>query len=143
MKPALYLAAVLLTACSGEAPAPDVAVQDAWVRATLPGQSVGAAYLTIANRGGGTDRLVGVSTPAGNAALHASTMDGGVMRMRALDGLDIPANATVDLKPHGTHVMITGVAQPLSTGQSVPLRLTFERSGVRDVTAAVRPGNAL
>jgi copper(I)-binding protein len=105
----------------------------------MPGQSATAAYFTIANTGG-ADRLVAVSSPAGQASLHSTSMDGGVMRMRRLDALDIPANSTVELKPGAIHVMITGLRRPPGAGQQLPLQLEFDRSGERAVIATVRAG---
>ena len=139
MRMSSALAAILLASCGGESPPPAISIESAWARATAPGQSSTAAYFTIDNAGGG-DRLVGVSSPAGQASLHSTMMDGGVMRMRRLDALDIPANTTVELKPGAIHVMIAGHDQPLGAGQQLPLELRFERSGERVVVASVRAG---
>jgi hypothetical protein len=68
-------------------------------------------------------------------------MDGGVMRMRPLEGLDIPAQSTFQLKPGGTHIMVAGVKQPLIAGSSFPLALHFERSGDRRINVDVRPAS--
>ena len=75
-------------------PGPDIGVADAWARATLPGKPASAAYLTISNRGGADDALVGVTSSSGTADIHSTSMDGGIMRMRKLDRLPIPAGAT-------------------------------------------------
>lgn len=133
-------ALIALAACSSGQDAPaDIQISDAWARATVPGQSSAAAYLTIANSGQGADRLVAVaSSIASEASLHSSSSEGGVMRMRKLDdGLAVPADATVKLAPSGNHVMLTGLARPLAQGSSFPLTLTFERSGERQVTVEV------
>ncbi len=63
------------------------------------------------------------------------------MRMRPLDALEIPANTTLKLEPGGTHVMLTGLEQPLEAGSELPLTLRFERSGERQVNAEVRADN--
>ena len=131
--------ALLLVACSGQsAPPPAIDVEDAWVRATAAGQSTTAAYVTISNRGG-TDRLIGVSSPVGTASVHTTTTDNGVVRMRSVGDLEIPSGSTVSLEPGGTHVMISRLNRPLEVGQSVALELAFARSGKRQVMAAVRP----
>jgi len=137
------LAALLLLSCAPKTTdPPQISISGAWSRATAAGQSTAAVYLGIANKGGGDDKLLNASTPIGQATLHSSTMDGGVMRMRPLEGLDIPAQSTVPLKPGGTHIMVTGVKQPLIAGSSFPLALHFERSGKRTVTVSVRPATA-
>ena len=74
------------------------------------------------------------------------TMDGNVMRMRAIAAVDIPAGETVTLGSSGYHVMLIDLARPLVAGSTVPLTLTFEKSGtldvVADVEAAAGPGKA-
>jgi copper(I)-binding protein len=137
---AALVAAIGLAACSGGEGAPaDVRVTDAWTRATVAGQSSAAVYLTIANSGRGSDRLLDVSTPiAKDASLHSSSSEGGVMRMRALrDGVPVPAGARVKLEPSGNHAMLTGLSAPLAKGSNFPLTLRFERSGKHEVQVQV------
>ena len=66
-------------------------------------------------------------------------MDGNVMRMRAVTGIDIAAGAKVALGTSGYHVMLVGLARPLSTGDKFPLTLTFEQAGSVDVSVVVEP----
>ena len=131
----------MLASCSVQSEPPQIAVEEAWARATVAGQPSAAVYLTIRNSGGG-DRLTGVSSPAGRASLHSTTMDDGVMRMRPVEALDIPANSTVELKPGATHVMLAGLKQPLEPGTTLPLRLQFDESGDRELRVAIRPATA-
>jgi len=133
VKPAFPLIAVaLLTACSAE-PAPLVTVSEARMIA-LPTSA--AVYFTLANSGG-RDRLLSVRTAeVGTASLHETSMNGGVMRMRAIDGgIEIPARGQVRLSPNGQHVMIQNLAAPLAPGSSARVTLRFERQD--DVTIAV------
>jgi copper(I)-binding protein len=134
------LAALLLVSCKASSPSPAITIDSARARATAPGQSATAAYFTITNTGGG-DRLVGISSRTGRASLHSTSIDGGVMRMRQLDALDIPAKSTIALEPGAIHVMITGLRQPLAAGQQLPLELTFKRSGRRVIIATVGAGD--
>jgi len=53
-------------------------------------------------------------------------MEGDVMRMRALDGLDLPAGQTVELKPGGLHLMFQQLKAPLQEGTQVPVTLVFQ-----------------
>ena len=92
-------------------------------------------------------RLVGASSPvAGVVEVHEMKREGDVMRMRAIDGLELPAGRAVKLEPGGYHVMLIGLEKPLAPGASVPITLTFEgRDGKRQqvqVKAEVRPLNA-
>lgn len=130
------LAPLLLGACSAE-PKPLVTVNDARVIA-LP-TSAAAAYFTLANSGGG-DRLLTVDAPGvGRASLHETSMDGTIMRMRAIDGgIEVPARGQVRLSANGKHVMIRDLKAPLAAGSTVNLVLTFERQGAVKVAAPVR-----
>ena len=138
--PAAVLAAGLLAAPSAHAqatPAPQVAAEGAWARATPAGAKVGAVYATLTSPA--ADTLLGVSTPASRVAeVHEMTMDGGVMRMRELaGGLPLPAGQPVTLRPGGLHIMLVDLAAPLKAGDTVQLRLSFAHSAPVEVTARV------
>jgi copper(I)-binding protein len=98
------------------------------VRGMVPTQNTTGAFLRITAK---TDaKLVGVKTPAaGMAELHLSSMEGGVMRMRPVEGIPLPAGKAVELKPGGYHVMLMHVKQPLKEGDRVPLTLEVETAG--------------
>jgi copper(I)-binding protein len=65
-------------------------------------------------------------------------MDGQVMRMRELEkGLEIPAGATVTLKPGGYHIMVMELKAPLAKDAKVPVTLVFEKAGSIDVDLKV------
>jgi copper(I)-binding protein len=141
MKHALFFAALLLASCKPASAPPAISVDGAWARATVPGQMGSAAYLTIHNAGG-EDKLLAVTSSGADASLHSTSMDNGVMRMRPLQALDIPAKGTVELKPGGTHVMLMALKQPLQAGATLELDLRFEKSGERKVSAEIRPASA-
>ena len=136
----LILAALLLASC-GQSGSPDLQISGAWARETVAGQTATAAYFKIENSGTADDRLVSVTAPAPAAAeLHTTESSGGVARMRALDdGLAVPAKSTSELKPGGTHVMITGLDAPLKRGDTIKLALRFETSGGRSLDVRVAP----
>ncbi len=141
MRKSAALAALLLVSCDAASPQPKIDVRDAWARVTVPGQMASAAYFTIANSGG-KDVLLSVSSPSAKASLHSTSMDNGVMRMRPLESLEVPAGSRVALKPGGTHVMLMDLKAPLQGGSTITLDLKFERSGERHVVADVRPASA-
>jgi copper(I)-binding protein len=136
----LGIAIASLAACSPAVP--KLAVDDGWARET--GQSdAAAAYLTISNMGG-ADKLTGVRSSIGQAMLHESSMDGGVMRMRPIDpkeGLVVPSNGTLMLTPGGAHVMVMGLKKPLHAGDRFDVTLLFGKSGPRKVAITVKPAN--
>jgi copper(I)-binding protein len=70
--------------------------------------------------------------------LHEMKMDGGVMKMKAIERLPLPAGQTVALKPGGYHVMLMGLAQPLNAGDSIPVTLTFEDKAGKKQTLEVK-----
>ena len=137
MKRSAALAALLLAACSAPDKPPAISVDGAWARATASGQSSTAIYMTISNDGG-ADRLLGVSTPAGQASVHSTSMDGGIMRMRSVEGADVPAESALKLELRGLHVMVTNLRRPLVEGTTVPVELRFERSGEKRLEVPVR-----
>ena len=141
MKHAMFFAALLLASCKPASAPPAVSIDGAWARATVPGQMGSAAYFTIRNAGG-EDKLLSVTSLAADASLHSTSMDNGVMRMRPLQEVEVPANGAVELKPGGTHVMLMSLKQPLEAGATLELDLKFEKSGERKVTAEVRPASA-
>jgi copper(I)-binding protein len=127
----------LAVAAGASAQGSDVQIKEPWARATPGGAQTAAAYATIVSAAG--DRLIGAATPvAQKADLHEMAMDGGVMKMRAVDGIDLPAGKPVTLKPGGYHIMLTGLNQPLKEGQSFALTLIFEKAGKQDVTVTVQ-----
>jgi periplasmic copper chaperone A len=131
--------AVGLGACSAPA-GPKISAQDGWARATGPSDTA-SAYVTIANKGG-ADQLTGVHSTIGDAMLHESAIDGGVVRMRPIDpgqGLSVPSNGKLVLAPGGAHVMITGLKQPLKAGDRFGLTLQFAKAGPEKVEIAVKP----
>jgi len=118
-----------------------VSVDNAWSRAQMAGRH-GAVYLTITGREGG-DRLVGASSPvASKVELHETVMEEGVMKMREVPGMAIPAGAIITLQPSGLHIMLMNLKQPLKEGDSVPLTLVFEKAGEVSTTAAVAKAGA-
>lgn len=131
--------ALLLAACSS--PRPDVAVSDAWARATAAGQSA-AVYATLTNSGG-DDALTGASTPrAGMAMVHLGETVSGVARMRHATSLAVPADGRLALAPGGSHIMLSGLTAPLVAGETFALTLTFAKAGSRSVTVTVvAPGS--
>jgi periplasmic copper chaperone A len=106
-----------------------VKVEGAWARPTVAGQAGGGGFLSI-TAGSTGDRLLGArATVSKVVELHSMEMDGNVMRMRQVDGIDIPAGQTVQLKPGGLHVMFVGLNQTLKKGATIPVTLQFAKAG--------------
>ena len=135
---AIALTLVPILALAPGANASSVMVMKAYARASAtPGADSGAAYVSLMVHGE-ADRLVGVSTPAAKmAALHRTVEADGVMKMEHVDGIDVPANGAIKMKPGGYHIMLMGLAAPLKEGDEIDLVLTFEKAGEVKVKAKV------
>jgi periplasmic copper chaperone A len=125
------------------ADAPSVKAANAWARATAPGQNTAVAYVELTS-----DRdaaLVAAGSPlAGRTELHAMTTEGGVMRMRQVPRVGLPAGQTVALAPNGVHLMLLDLKQPLKAGDKLPLVLSIQPPSGMSLTtvrveAIVRP----
>lgn len=143
MKPLVAALFCTLLASCAETGAPEIAVREAWARPTLTPAQPGAVYLRIVNTGQAGDRLQAVTSERGRASLHNSSQDNGVVRMRPVaGGLEIPAGATVELKPNGTHIMLEALGAPLAAGSRFPIELQFEKSGKSQLQVTVVNGPA-
>ena len=124
MKKALFV----LLATAALAAHAQTTVKDPWVRGTVAGQKATGMFGQVTSTSGG--KLVSASSPvAGVVEIHEMVMDGNVMKMRAVTGLELPAGKPVDLKPGGYHVMLMDLKQELKTGESVPVTLVIEGAG--------------
>jgi len=119
---------------------PDIKVKAAWIPLPPNGVATAAAYMDIINGGEQSDRLLGAACScSARAELHEMSMSGGVMRMRpAQGGLVIPPAGEARLAPHGEHLMLMGLKQPLHPGEPVPLTLQFEHAGKVTVEVLVK-----
>ena len=119
--------------------ASDVMVKEAFARASaVPTAKAGTVYMTLTNNSAKTDRLLSVITTASDTAqVHESVEKDGVATMKPVEALEIPAGGTVELKPGGLHVMLTGLKAPLKKGDMIMLELKFEQAGTVEVMAHV------
>lgn len=118
-----------------------IEVSGGWIRATAPGQDQGGADLSIISKQSAT--LVGASSPVCKMVqLHTMTNENGMMRMREVKAIKIPAGKRVNLRESGYHLMLVGLKAPLKEGETVPLILSFKvgKQGVAKVetTAEVK-----
>lgn len=135
-------AAMLLISVSSHAheyQAGEIRIDHPYARPTMPGQTSAGAYLRLENKGKDADKLVSVaSSVAKSVEIHTMSMDGNIMRMREVPGIELKPSAIVEMKPgHGFHLMLIGIQQPLKTGDKIPLTLTFEKSGKAEISAWV------
>lgn len=135
----LLAVALALPASIPTARAGGVKVENAWLRATLPGQKVAGGFMDIT-----ADRdltLVEASSPlAETVEFHSMAIEDGHMRMRALKSIALPRGRTVGLRPGGLHVMLIGLKAPILAGRPVPVHLIFDdgRGGKTSKTVNLR-----
>jgi len=107
-----------------------VGIDQPWIRATAPGAKVAGGFMTITNRGSTPDRLVGAaSSVAERVELHINVHEDGMMKMRQVQAIDVPAGGRFELKPGGTHLMFVNIARQIKQGETIPVTLTFEKAG--------------
>jgi len=121
--------------------ASDFMITNAWARATPPGQEVASVDLTITGLQAAT--LVAVSsTISKSVELHHMAEIDGMMSMREVQGIDLPAGKRFMLGKRGYHLMLQGLTSPLKAGETLPLKLTFKladnRMEVVEVDVAVK-----
>ena len=120
-----------------EAKVGSIKIENAYVRATAPGQPAAGAFMKIDNSGV-ADQLVSASSPAaGEVQLHQMSMEGNVMKMGQVKDIAVPANGSVDLKPGGYHIMLMNIKAPLKAGETVPVKLKFAKAGEVEVKLPV------
>jgi len=150
---ALALATSVLAGCSAGGGTAGITVTDAWARTSPMVAAAGAAYMVIENTGTETDALLGASSPAAatvevhetykveaESPMASDGMGGGMMGMRPISRLEVPAGGSVELKPGGYHVMLIDLTADLTAGSTIEITLRFENAGEVKVTAEVREG---
>lgn len=121
-----WLSALGLLLCAFTAQAADtINISNAWARATAPGQEVGAVYMTL--KSATTLSLTKVETPvADTVEIHEMSMANGVMKMRMMETLHLPAGKTIQLAPGGFHFMLFDLKKPLQANSQIELVLTLK-----------------
>lgn len=122
----------------------DAPVNNAWIRASAPGDSNGAGYMIIRNRANEAIRLV-AARPAEELAarveIHTHTMRNGLMRMEQVPYVEVPANGEAVFEPGGNHLMFMGLREPFEEGDYHRIVLEFENHEPIEVDFIVEPIN--
>ena len=134
----LPIAVALLSAVlAAQAQSPAVKVDDPWVRATVAPQKATGAFMQLT--AAKAAKVVAASSPVADMVeIHEMKMDDGVMKMRAVDALALPAGQAVALKPGSYHVMLMGLKAPIQAGDTVPLTLTVEGEDKKRSTVEIK-----
>ncbi len=132
------LAAPFALISCGE-PAP-LYVDQAWVRLNPGGQGPAAGYMTIH---GGEDavKLLRVSSDgAMRIEMHESVEEKGMMTMKAIDNVDVPAKGEVKFAPGGRHLMIFDINPAILQEGKMSMTLLFSDGQRLIVDAPIQPG---
>lgn len=112
-------------------------IDDIWARTGQPGQ-VSAAYFEVKNKGS-ADKIVSANCDCAKATeLHNVKMIDGAMKMYQVPAMDIPADGELKLKPGSYHIMLIGLNRPLVAGESLPIKVKFEKAGEVTLQAKVK-----
>ncbi len=144
----IFLAA-MLTGLSLGLQAAEIGVTDPYARAVPPGQPNSAVFMSLTNRSSKDRALVGAESSAAKVVeLHTHVNEGGMMRMRRVERIDLPAGQSVALKPGGLHVMLIGLKQNMAAGDEVDLTLIYDdgdkamiKAPVRKIATSPMPGH--
>jgi len=133
-----------VAAAAHEFKAGDIEITHPWARATLKGSDVADGFMKITNHGSTPDRLIAVNVAFAKAGqIHDMKLEGDVMKMQELTGgLEIPAGATVELKPKSMHLMFMGVNQELMPDTMIEGELTFEKAGKVTIEFMIEPAGS-
>jgi copper(I)-binding protein/cytochrome oxidase Cu insertion factor (SCO1/SenC/PrrC family) len=120
-----------------------VAIMNAWIRETHPAATTNGGYMTLVNAGAEDVTLVSIESAAfDKVEVHEMAVVDGLMTMRELTNLLVPANGQVQMQPGGKHLMLIGPRQHLKDGQTVDLTLIFASGTEQAVSlkvAAISP----
>lgn len=127
-----------------DTPRAHIKIQSPYAFATMPGGVTGAAFMTIENTGDLDDTLISVeSNIAEFTEIHENFIDpdDGIMMMRKIKNISIPADGQAILNPKGKHVMLIKLDAPLTLDSTFPITLIFEKSGKKEINIkVVQPG---
>ena len=119
----------------------EISVENEWARVTPSG--TGSVYMKIKNNGNSEDKLLSASSDkAGMVMIHRSIREGNISKMIHIhDGIAIPGNSEVSLKPGDYHLMLMDLDKNLSLGDKISIVLNFEKNVSLEIipVAKLRP----
>ncbi|UTO28458.1 copper chaperone PCu(A)C [Bartonella harrusi] len=136
---ACFFTFVTLPATAQQYQIGNIEILHPWTRATPKGIKVSSGYLYIINHSNTPDRLVSVSTNGVQTTeIHSMAFVNDIMKMEKMhNGVEIPGDGEVSLKPGGDHIMFMGLSQPFKPDDKISAKLTFEKAGTIDIEFSV------
>jgi copper(I)-binding protein len=118
---------------------PGISVEDSYVRVVPPGQKNTGAFMTIHNS---SDKARSITSAESDAAeiveLHTHVNEDGMMKMRQIEKIDVPAMGKTVLMPGGLHVMLIGLTEAIEEGKAVRITLVFADGERKEIEATGR-----
>jgi len=116
-----------------------IVICDAWVQEGPPSQKITAAFMLIENHNATEISLLSASTDAARVVeLHEMLIEEGMMRMRKVDAINVPAGGVVKLEPGGYHLMVIDLNRELKAGEQVRVTLRFSNRIEKTVNVPVK-----
>ncbi len=116
-----------------------IEVVSPFVREVPPTAMAAAAFMTLKNNGQQDIYLTKADSPAAkNVQLHTHIHDHGVMKMRQVPNIKVPANGEVHLQPGGYHIMLIKPVKPVKQGEKVKVTLTFNDGSHKTISVPVK-----
>ncbi|EJF74539.1 copper chaperone PCu(A)C [Bartonella alsatica] len=136
---AFLFTCITLPAAAHQYKVGDIEILHPWTRETPKGIKVASGYLYIINHSNIPDRLVSVSTKGVQTTeIHSMAVVNDIMKMDKMhQGIEIPGNGEITLKPGGDHIMFIGLSQPFKPGDKIKAKLTFEKAGTINIFFSV------
>ena len=129
----------LLLVVSGISMAKGINIEAPYIREVPPGVPTSALFLTIKND---KDHAIDLTRASGeiakNIELHEHTHQDGMMVMRQVKKITIPAHGQTELKPGGYHIMLIGLNKKIKAGDKINLKLHFSDGSEAVITAPVK-----
>lgn len=117
----------------------DINIDNAYARAVPPGQPNSASFMTLTNHSDSDHAIVAaLSSVSSIVQLHTHTNDGGMMKMRQIEKIVIPAGKTIELKPGGLHIMLMNLQKKLVPNENVTVTLLFADGSSSIIIAPIR-----
>ncbi len=128
-----------VSAMAAGSAADDISVADPRVRAVPEGQMNSAAFMILKNAGPSDHAVVAAQSPVAKVVeLHTHVNEGGMMKMRQIEKIEIKSGSEAVLQPGGLHVMLMGLKQQIKDGDVVPVTLKFEDGSKMELTAPAK-----
>ncbi len=132
---AFFVAAAVYAA---DAKIGNLSIDDVWAKYGQVGPVPSAAFMEIKNKGTAVKVMSAHCDCAKSTELHNVKMIDGAMKMYKVDAMDIPADGELKLKSGSYHIMLIGLTRPLVSGETIPLKLKFEKAGEVTVDAKIK-----